>query len=210
VCFDKLMGPKVDNSVLRQQQADASRARADEEARQGRIRQGTSAIDEAFAGFNDEFYKGRADAYQEYYEPQLQDQFGKARDSLTFALARAGLLNSSVAGEKQADLTKSFEDQRSQIISRALASVNDQRARIAGQKSALVGQLNTTGDSTQASQAALATSKQLAGEQPEYSPLGDIFAGVAAGIGNAAAAKNKQDTYNTYFGRQNTGRIIGG
>jgi hypothetical protein len=212
VCIENLFSPKVqtDKSVSRQQQADAARARADEEARQGRIREGMGAIDQAFAGFNDDFYKGRADAYQAYYEPQLQDQFEKARSSLLFALTRSGLVNSSVAADKQADLSKSFEDQRSQIISRALASANDQRSRIANQKSALVGQLNSTGDSTQASQAALATSKQLAGEQPEYSPLGDIFAGVAAGIGNAAAAKGREDTYNAYFGRANTGRIVGG
>src|SRR6478736_3044441 len=51
-------------------------------------------------GFGDDFFNDRREAYMNYATPQLEDQYGDAQKQLTFALARGGLLDSSVRGEK--------------------------------------------------------------------------------------------------------------
>jgi hypothetical protein len=118
-----------------------------------------------------------------YYQPQLDDKFKTARDELTYALARAGTLNSSMAGEKNDKLKQDYDVQQASVSSKADADVNALKTRVAGEKSALVSQLNATGDADRASNEALSRTKAIYSEKPEYNPLGDIFAGVANAIG---------------------------
>jgi hypothetical protein len=134
-------------------------------------------------GFDDRFYQNRRDAYMGYYQPQLDDKFKTARDELTYALARAGTLNSSMAGEKNDKLKQDYDVQQASVSSKADADVNALKTRVAGEKSALVSQLNATGDADRASNEALSRTKAIYSEKPEYNPLGDIFAGVANAIG---------------------------
>lgn len=198
MCFGG--GPKVDDSIQRQQMAEAEAARKKEEEREARIKTGTAKLDTQFAGFDDNFYNGRRNAYTGFYQPQLDDQFGQARDQLTYALARAGTLNSTLAADKQADLTKKYDVQRASILSQANDQVSAQQSRIGNEKSALVAQLNATGDADAVSNQALSRTQQLYQEQPAYNPLGDIFSGVAAGIGNYVNNQNNTNAYNSYFG----------
>lgn len=186
MCF----GAKVDRSMQAQQEAEAAQARATEEARQGRIRAGMSSVDNTFAGFNDDFYGKRRTSFMDFYQPQLDDQFSKAREALTFALADAGLLNSSIAGEKTADLNKAYETQRGSILSKADADVNSLKGRIANEKSTLVSQLNATADADRVSNEALSRSAALYKDVPDYSPLGDLFSGIGTGIGAVAQRQN--------------------
>lgn len=157
-------------------------------------------------GFNDDFFDQRRNDFLGYYQPQLDDQFGKARDQLTFALARAGTLNSTLAADKQGDLSSQYDVQRGSILSQADADVAAQRARINQEKSGLVAQLNATGDADRVSNEALARTQQMFNERPTYNPLGDIFSGVAAGIGNWHNAQQNRNAWNTY----NQGRSGGG
>src|SRR3546814_9115062 len=90
----------------------AEAARRDEEARQARIRAGMGQIDQTFSQFNDDYFDTRSKAYLDYATPQLEDQFAKATEQLIFALSRGGNLNSSVAGERLADLTQQNERSR--------------------------------------------------------------------------------------------------
>lgn len=156
-------------------------------------------------GFDDAFYNDRKNAYLGYYQPQLDDQFKQASDQLTYALARAGTLNSTIAADKQADLKKKYDTQRAAILSQADADVAQQKSRIANEKSNLVSQLNATGDVDRAANEALARTQQMFNEKPAYNPLGDIFAGVAAGIGNYYNARQNTNLYNSYFGPRSGG-----
>jgi hypothetical protein len=174
--------PRVDTTVQEAQVKEAADARAAEEARQARIRAGNASIDTAFSGFDDNFYGGKAKAYSDYYMPQVEDKFADARKNLTFALARAGTLNSSIAGEKNADLLKQYELQRATIQNQATSEANALRTRIGNEKSTLVSQLNATGDADRAANEATSRTQMLFNEAPSYNPLGDIFSGVAAGI----------------------------
>lgn len=178
-----------------QQAQEAMDARAREEERQGRVRAGTAKIDESFAGFDDGYYGQRRQSFMDFYNPQLEDQYTKAQKDLTFALAEAGLLNSSIAGEKRGDLLKAYDTQRASLVSRADSDVNALKGRVQGEKSALVSQLNATGDAERASNEALSRTAAIYNEKPEYSPLGDLFGGIGQGIGAIAARRNEDAIY---------------
>lgn len=206
MCFAK---PKVDTSIQKQQSREAQEARAQEEARQARIRAGSAKVDQTFAGFDDNWFSGKRQEHMDFYQPQLDDQFKDANEQLIYALSRAGTLNSSIAADKQADLSKRYDLQKATILSQANDSSNQMRGQVQGEKSNLLAQLNATGDADRVSNDALSRSQQLFQAAPSYNPLGDIFAGVSAGIGNAAAAGQSRNQFNTYFGNRSAGRVIG-
>jgi len=151
-------------------------------------------------GFDDSYYQDRENAYMDFYQPQLDDQFKTAGDQLTFALARAGTLNSTLAGQKQGDLQTKYGVQRASVLSQAQDAVAQQQARVNAEKSTLVAQLNATGDADRASNEALSRTQQMFNQKPAYNALPDIFSGAAAGIGNYFDARDNRKAYNTYFG----------
>jgi hypothetical protein len=198
MCFFK--SPKTDNTIQLQQQQEAEEARAREAERQARIAAGTDKINETFSVFDDAFFGQRKDAYLGYYQPQLDDQFNSAKEDLTFALARAGTLNSSMAGEKQADLLNRYDVERAGLLSQADNENAAARSRFQNEKSALVSQLNATGDADRVSNEALARTQQLFQERPAYNPLGDIFSGAAGAVGNFMQGRQAGQTVNAYTG----------
>lgn len=202
-------GPKVDNTIPNMMKAEAEAARKKEAERQAAIKTGMESINNQFAGFGDDFYGGRRSAILDYYQPQLDDQMKKARDALTFAFARAGTLNSTMAADRTADLTKQYDLQKAGLVSNAEGDAANLRNSVANQKSSLIGQLNATGDANQVANDALAATQQIYAQRPNYSPLGDIFGGIAGGIGNMIGA-NQQASYNqAYFGgRSNAARTV--
>ena len=197
MCFSK---PKVDNSIQKQQLAEAAEARQREEERQARIKTGTAKIDQVFGTFDDSFYNTRKGEYLDYYQPQLDDQFKKAQDELTYAFARNGTLNSTMAADKQAELKSKYDTEKAGILSQADTAIGEMQSRNNNEKSALVSQLQATGDADRVSNEALGRTQQLFQERPTYNPLGDIFAGVASAIGNYKAGQTQGQIYNTYYG----------
>lgn len=194
-------GPDVDRSYQNQMIAEAAAARAEEEARQARIKDGTTKVNQNFAQFDDGYWNGRQQSYLDFYYPELDDQFGDAKDDLTFAHARAGTLNSSMAGANQGKLLKKFDTQKAITLSQAKDDTAAAQGRVSNEKSSLIAQLNATGDSAQVSNDALARSKQLYAEKPYYAPLGQIFGGVTEGIGNYFNGAQSASARNAYFSR---------
>lgn len=192
--------PTVDNTIQQQLLAEAQAARQREEARQARITSGIQTINNTFAPFDDNFYKGRKTAFLDYYQPQLDDQFKDARDKLTYAFSRAGTLNSTMAADEAAKLGKKYTLQLGSLVNQADGDANGLRSQIENDKSSIIGQLNSTGDAQAASNDALARTKVLAQSAPAYSPLGDIFSGVGDAIGNYANANRNRQLYSAYFG----------
>src|SRR5690606_41058999 len=90
-------------------------ARQQEEERQRRIAAGKQRIDEIFAGFNDEFFDTAQNNYLNYYMPQLDDQFGRAREKTTAGLYRTGQIQGSSGARTMADLFKDYNT-RAQAI----------------------------------------------------------------------------------------------
>lgn len=204
MCFGSVRtSPGVDNTLTNQMLEEARQARLREEERQARLKSGLTNIDSVFSGFDNNFYDARKAAYLGYYRPQIEDQFGQAKDKLTYALARNGILNSTAAADEAARLTKNYADNWASIVSKAEADANALRGQVAGEKSALIQQLNATSDADRVTNDALSRTQMMYQNRPEYNPLGDIFAGVGDAVGNAAWANKQRQLYNAYFG--NTG-----
>lgn len=175
------------NRAAKRQEAAAAEQRADEVARQGRIRSGTASINSTFdSQFNDGFFDGLARSYVDFARPQLDEQAAKAREQLTFALARNGTLDSSMRSEQNADLQRSVDRNIQDITDKGREYATTARGNVEQARSDLVSSLTLTGDDVGASNAALARAKALSAP-PAYSPLGQLFTDYTAGLAQQAA-----------------------
>jgi hypothetical protein len=175
----------------------AKQSRADEVARQERIRSGMASIDQAFSGFGDAFFSKRAKDYEAYAVPQLERQARQQRESLIYALARTGNLDSSAAINKSAELTEDENAARIDVANTGLNMANDLRRQVEGTRGNVVAELNATGDSQAASAAALRGVRDLT--QPAgFSPLGNLFASFAQTLG--AVGSNAGNGYGGFSG----------
>lgn len=159
-----------------------------EAERQRKLRQGTAKINEVFSQFDDDFFSNRRQAYIDYATPQLEQQYGDAQKQLTFALARAGLLDSSARGQKAGELQQLFDTNRQGIADEALGYENQARNAIEDARANLISMLNATGDVQGAVNLATQRASALAQPQP-YSPLAQAFAHFTEGLGARAAAQ---------------------
>lgn len=162
--------------------------RADEVARQSRIKSGMASIDRTFGGFNDAFYSKRASDYSAYATPQLERESRNAHENLIYALSRTGNLDSSAAIRRNADLTDEENAARIGIANTGLDQANRLRGQVENTRGNVVAELNATGDSSAASASALRNVQNL--NQPAgFSPLGELFQSFAqslSGIGSNA------------------------
>ena len=173
---------------------EAARARADEEARQARIRSGTTSINNTFdSQFTDDYYKQRRNAYIDYATPQLEDQYADAQKQLTYALARGGLLDSSIRGSKLGELQQQYALQNQDIADKALASETDARNAVEDARSNLITTLNATGDAEQAASTAISRASALS-QPAAYSPLASLFSNFTDALGTQAAL-SKANSY---------------
>lgn len=184
---------------------EAAQARADEYARQEQVRGGTDRINNIFGQFDDNFFRGRRDAFANYALPQVEDQKSDAERELTYALARGGNLNSSTRASKAADLQKTYDLTKQQVADQALASETSARNAVEDSRANLIATLNATGDATGVANQALSRSAALS-QPAAYSPLTNLFADFTNTLGTQAALERA----NAYSGgatgvRYNTG-----
>jgi hypothetical protein len=178
MCMPK---PKKDNS--------AALAKAEEAARQARIAEGQTGIDNAFASFDDPFYQGYTTQYSDYYNPQLDDQYGDAVKRLTLSLAQSGNLTGSVGAKQLSDLQKHYDTQKMGITNQAAAATQGLRGNIDQRKSQLYADNRAAADPGSAAAAAASAVTALQPTAPA-SPLANVFGDFFSNIGNAAAIKN--------------------
>lgn len=174
--------------------SEAKQARKDEQARQARIREGTTRVNSIFDGqFTPDYFGTQQQNYLDYATPQLEDQRDKASKELTFALARAGLTDSSVRADKEADLQKQYDLNKQQIADEALSYKGKAQSNVEDARSNLIATLNATGDAQGAANSAISRASVLS-QPAAYSPLADLFANFTAGLG-AQAALEKANYY---------------
>lgn len=167
---------------------EAARARAEEAARQARIRKGTKSINETFGQFDDNFYGDIRDAFTDFARPQLDDQFRKASEQGTYALARSGTLDSSMRGEQTADMQKQFDISLQDLTDKARGYETEARNNVERARGDLISMLQVTGDATGAANSALTRASALA-TPPAYSPLGQLFQDSTAMLSQQMAAE---------------------
>ena len=178
---------------------EAAMARADEQARQQRIREGTTRINTIFDGqFNDDFFNAQRDNYINYAMPQVEDQKSKAGRELLFAMDRAGQTEGSARADLAGELQKRFELQSQKVRDDGLAFSTQTRNNVEGARTDLVAMLNATGDAEGAAQSAIARSAALS-QPAAYSPIGNLFADFTGALGTQAAAERAR-----YYGGAGT------
>lgn len=174
----------------------AQLARADELARQERIRQGTAQIDKTFnSQFTDDFFNSQQQNYLDYAYPQLDDQYKTAKEELAFSLARSGLLDSSVRADKEAELAKMYDTNKQGVLDKAKSYATDARNNVESARGDLITTLNATGDATGAANSAIARATALS-QPAAYSALGQLFTDFTSTLSQGAA----QAQSNAYSG----------
>ena len=163
----------------------AAQARADEAARQARIKEGITNVDNTFSKFDDNFFKSRGQAYQNYAMPQFNDQYRQLGNNLTYSLARSGLNNSSEAARQGGILQADNAFGRQQIADQAIGEQQKARQMVEDNRTNLINQLQATGNQSLAASGAQREAAALA-MQPSFSPIGNLFNNTTAVLANAA------------------------
>lgn len=168
--------------LFQEQAAEAERQRqallAAENKRQGNIKAGNSAIDQAFAQFNDDYFKRASDAYSGAQLPDLERQHAKAKDRMTAQLADRGILESSIAAGQFGDMEEAAANARAGIGNSATDFANSLRGNIDASKTKLYDLSASAADPSAVSARAIGESTSLAraGGSPQLQPIGDVFA----------------------------------
>jgi hypothetical protein len=154
---------------------DAQQARADEQARQDRIAQGTKSIDATFAGFDDNFYNQRAQDFSNVALPTLNMERTRTRNDLAYNLANKGLLNSSARRQRENSFEQEVAKQRRAIADQGLSQANSLRASVEDARGRVYNQLLASADPAQATAAATRAQSDLMQPSP-VGAIGNFFA----------------------------------
>lgn len=154
--------------------AAADQQRQDEQNRQTAINNGMGQIDNAFAPFNDDYYKQFERTYSAQARPDLDKQQKDANQEALFGLARAGLTKSGAAAKVYGDIADTRARGDLQVADDARTASAEQRGQVEQQRNSLVGQLNATANANAAGQAAN-NQAILMSKPPTYSPITNLF-----------------------------------
>ncbi|MGZ5923511.1 MAG: hypothetical protein ACXWK2_02950 [Rhizomicrobium sp.] len=173
----------VDNSgeVARQQAAD----------REAKITQGKQSIDQAFNVFDPAFYDKYTKAFTNNYDPEVDRQFGLAKQGVLYDTARKGTTDSTPGQKQFADLTHDYGVQRQNIASQAIDATNKLRSNVDAQKTNLYAQNSSSADPSLSAIQAVSSAGSL-GQPAQYSPLGNLFAGAINGGAQYIAGQNNR------------------
>jgi hypothetical protein len=202
-------------AAQQQAQADAQAQRQTEydTGRASALSAGTKSIDEAFSGFNDDYFNNYASAYMAKAKDQVDQQKVVAQKNLAFGLARQGILNSQANANEQGLLAETEGRTLADQSTTAEDQANQLRASVAQSKANLLGQVQASesiGSPIAAQdegsvQNALQTQRSVisgvtnqAGDVisslkgvPTVSPLANIFSGIVGSGGSLQSAFNQ-------------------
>jgi len=169
----------------------ASEARAEEEARQERIRDSRAAIDTIFNTYDEDFYDRQRDAYLDYATPQVEEQFGDAMRELTFALARSGKLDSALAGRREAKAQKMKDKAMTQVNQQGDDLVSTMKGKMISAKGDLYDQASSLAD-VDAVRTLAISDFDTSSKPPVYNPITDLFVKVTEGMATQADLERRQ------------------
>lgn len=205
----------LSGSAPKDNSADVARQQATD--REAKITTGKQSIDDAFGVFSPDYFSKYTKAYTDNYNPEVDRQFGVAKQGVEYDTARKGTQDST-AGQKQfADLTRDYGTQRAAIGSQAIDATNKLRSNVDAQKTNLYAQNSSSADPGLSAIQAVSSAGSL-GTPAQYSPLGNLFAGTINGGANYLAGQNNRlpAGYSTAFAPGSTlpsgsgsGRVVG-
>lgn len=163
-------------------------AAALEKARQQKIDSGMLSIDNAFRGFDNNFFDKRAQDYTNFALPKAQSQFDTTRKSLAYSLARNGLSNSSAAVNENQALQNTRNEKIGDIVNEGQNQANTLRSNVATQKSNVVNQLVSSANPSLAHESALSATAGL-NAPSAFAPIGQLFSDFSEQYLNNQTAK---------------------
>lgn len=176
-----IFSPPQDNS--------AQIARQQEEARQAAITSGTQRVNDVFSKFDDNFYNGVTKASNDYYLPQIDNQYKNAHRDLVLALGSSGILNGSAGARQLGQLDQEYQTQRGNYANQGVAAAQSERGTVEKDRADILSQLSASADPSAAAATASAQAASLTAP-PVFSPIGQLFSSFATqGANNIAAAR---------------------
>lgn len=159
---------------------DARKAREQAEAqaaeREARILEGQSAIESAFAQFDQPYFDQYSRSIVDYQRPQIQDQFNDVSGKLTAALAGRGMLESTAGANQLSRLGGAFADESARIENEAANAAQQLRGNVENQRSDLFTLNLASADPQAVSASAIGNATALAAPAPTTA-VGRVFDG---------------------------------
>lgn len=176
----------------------ARRAEQREQQRQSDIEQGTLRVRDTFANqFTPDYYEKIRKNFDDFYLPQMENQYQDARQGLVYQLARSGLSDSSVRSDKYGELNEQMALAKQQMQVKGEDYIQQRKTDVQRAQTNVLGQLQQSADAEgaarDAADAALTTS-QVQG----YDPLGQLFTDATWGLATQAELERSNNSrFNT-------------
>jgi hypothetical protein len=211
-----------DQTGLYYQMLQANDARARENMREGRVRDGRAIIDRQFSQLtdpNDTFYRRYKQSAIDTMTPQINRQYADANKELTYRLADAGTLKSSGGADATADLLAQKDAATVSMNQKADNAAADLRTRVMGEKQNAENQLYSTFDPDMALTSSLNSVQNLRLADPDLTgAMSNLFSIGTSGMANALKAMQGGGGMGNFSGGglsspglpSSTGRQIGG
>jgi hypothetical protein len=163
-------------------------ARASEGARRRVVDQNMQQVNEAFKGFDDNYFNSIAKAFQDYYQPQVGRTFDTAQRNLLYSAP--GGVGSSEFGRQLTEAERERQQAGTDVADQAQSEALSARTAVQGNKANLLGMAQASEDPGAFGQQAIAGA-QASSYAPKYSPLTDLVTRYAS-LANAAGALESQ------------------
>lgn len=157
---------------------------------------GTDGVEKT-GGIGDGYYQGVRDNVYTLGMADLTDQTNKARENLLYSLARAGLTQSSVGNQTQAELAQRQADATGKLSLQADDAVNKTKVGVEQERANALAQLYATENPDMAANNAITKSALILQDKPDYNPIGDIFQGLGQGIGTLVSGIRRSNAYSS-------------
>lgn len=180
----------TDHSAQNQAAKTNAQVQAQNLQTQANIKQGQANIDNAFKGFNDNYYQGFENDYNNFYDPQITKQYKDTNATLAAGLVDQGMGASTVGNKKLADLSQQYQTTLVNSANSGVDAANALKKSVSDEESNL-SSLNLASDDPNAiNTQALASATSLAAPQ-SFTPLGQVFANALTPLSSyyTAAAK---------------------
>lgn len=159
-------------------------ARASDGARRRVVSQNLDQINGAFAGFDDKYYNSIADAFKNYYQPQVNRQFDTAQRNLLYSAP--GGVGSTEFARQLSEAERERQQAGTDVADSAQNEALSARNQIEGTRANLLGLAESSEDPGALGQQAIAGA-QASSYTPKYSAIGDLVSRYAS-LANAAGS----------------------
>lgn len=152
-------------------------------------------------GFDDDFHEQRADAYEEFANPQIDNQFQDARLALMEGLSSANLHGSTAQQFGADQLQRDLDQGRDQVARQGQAQVQNSKQQVQNQRQQMTSLVQSGADPGQLPLESAANALDFA---DSFDPIGNVFqgttqlaAGAVRGKGRDAAVRRGNAAYGT-------------